>query len=489
MRIFQVKIPEVQRRKALKNIGAGLSATVALPAWLTACVDNGIRPEVNYDGTVAVIGAGAAGLYAADSLRIKGVKVKVYEAADRVGGRIRSVTLADQSLIETDFPIELGAERIIGSDSIWARFVDELGIPVTTLTAPDGFILDGIFTTSAEAQSDADYLAAKTFLENLSSYGGSAATVQQEIDAAGLNARTKSILNSWIGNKAGSSNDRAGIGALAEAITQRQRNGNERLIKSNPMFSVLTERFNAILPQVQLNTIVKSINYSGSRITISGDKISGSTSESFSDEVDKIVITVPVSIIKNGDITFTPPLPDDKLSALSNIAMDPAIRVVLDFKQNFWGDDLGYIYGGDVAPEYLSTGLNRSEYNKTLSITICGAKAEVLSAKGDGMIDDILAELDLAFGGRASKDIRRDDADKPIYMIRDWSQQTFIKGGMSSVLPGGSVTDREALGTPVGSVLFFAGEATHPSDAGTVNGALLSAERAVVEVVKSIVGA
>ena len=57
---------------------------------------------------VVVVGAGAAGLYAAKALVIKGLKVIVLEASDRVGGRV----LQDVSLC--GWPIELGPEFIHG---------------------------------------------------------------------------------------------------------------------------------------------------------------------------------------------------------------------------------------------------------------------------------------------------------------------------------------------------------------------------------------
>jgi polyamine oxidase len=42
---------------------------------------------------VIVIGAGIAGLTAADAARCAGVEVLVVEARDRIGGRIRTVPL------------------------------------------------------------------------------------------------------------------------------------------------------------------------------------------------------------------------------------------------------------------------------------------------------------------------------------------------------------------------------------------------------------
>src|SRR5579863_4033766 len=62
------------------------------------------------DADVVVIGAGASGLVAAESLSRTSLRVLVVEARDRVGGRVREGSPA-ASLTEAD----LGAEFIHGS--------------------------------------------------------------------------------------------------------------------------------------------------------------------------------------------------------------------------------------------------------------------------------------------------------------------------------------------------------------------------------------
>ena len=101
----------MKRRIALRTIGLGLTASVALPSWLTSCSPEDPGPEINYDGTVAVIGAGAAGLYVADILRSKGVNVVIYEATLKLGGRIRSIRQFEENPFSNSYPVELGAAQ------------------------------------------------------------------------------------------------------------------------------------------------------------------------------------------------------------------------------------------------------------------------------------------------------------------------------------------------------------------------------------------
>jgi len=57
-----------------------------------------------------IIGAGAAGMLAASELSIRGFKITMLEANDRIGGRIN--TIIDRSF---DNPLETGAEFIHGN--------------------------------------------------------------------------------------------------------------------------------------------------------------------------------------------------------------------------------------------------------------------------------------------------------------------------------------------------------------------------------------
>lgn len=491
----------MKRRIALKQIGIGVSAGFVLPSWLAACSsDENPKPQIKHDGVVAIIGAGAAGLYAADILQQSGVKVIVLEASDRIGGRVRSLKTSDkpsQSLLFTspsplsnDFPVELGADQVIGSDTVWSKMVSQLDLSTVDISASfqDGYFLDDAFVDATAIESDADFVAAKSFLQNLPSYSGASTTVQQAIVEAGINPRVHKILNSWIGNKYGSSNDVLGIKPLSEGLSQLTRDQKRLFLMDNPMQDALLSRFSSVQSLVQVNKAVKVVDYTGSKIIISGDTVvSGTTTEPFTVEADRVIVTVPVSVLKAGDIAFSPSLPAEKVTSLSNMEMDSAFRVLLDFKMNFWGQESAFLYGGSESPEYLNAGLGRSEGSKTLSLTVNGPKAAEFSTLGTDAIPAILAEMDTYFGGKASLNIRKDLNDKVITVIQDWSKEKYIRGGIAYLKPEGSNQDRMNLASAINDKVFFAGEATNAlGESGTINGALLSGERAAKEVLVSI---
>lgn len=86
--------------------------------------------EVNFDGSVLIIGAGSAGLAAGYALGRHGIEYTVLEASSRFGGRVkRDTTLAD-------FPIDLGAEWIHFHPSVLASLVDDPTVDGTVTTIP-----------------------------------------------------------------------------------------------------------------------------------------------------------------------------------------------------------------------------------------------------------------------------------------------------------------------------------------------------------------
>jgi len=476
----------VKRRKLLKQLGLSLSAGWALPQVITACESSDeLGPEVPFDGNVVIIGAGAAGLYTAEILNAKGINVTLLEAAGQVGGRIRSLRNQPDlvNISVADFPVELGAEIIYGSDSIWGTNLKNFRIPTVELdgVATDRFILDNTAKTAEEWQPDGDFLAAQNFVEGIANNFGSAGSVAQA--AAALPGRVTQLVNSQVGNFFGASNELIGIAGIAEDLTLRPHDGKGLVIRNNPMQDFLISRFDRVAPFVKLNTPVTSINFASDPVIIT-DANGGQT------EASKVVVTVPLSILKKNLISFTPALPAAKVTALGRIGMGSSIRVVIDFKKNFWGENTGFIWGSEFAPVCFNGGVGRGELFQTLSITINGPKAEELSPLGSDMINLILGELDTIYGGQATQFVRRDlNTDQILFIIQDWGKEEFIQGGYSYLPPSATLDDRVNLGQSINSRLFFAGEATAINgDAGNINGALASAERVALEIIESITG-
>lgn len=497
----------MKRREALKSLGFGVTAGLVLPGWLSSCSKEETGPEVEYGGVVGIVGAGASGLAVADYLISKGIKVKIFEASERIGGRIRLASASSPAVKEFTalFPIELGADRIFGSDSEMGKIVRLLGVPTTRFTeqpdAADYYIIGDEYYSEGEI-SPAEFQALETFKASLSLYSGS---VEDAANAAGLSAGMQGILNSWLVSLYGTSADRIDANALGDALALIAHDNHEFTftLTSNPLGETIASRYAKAVKHVRLNSAVKAVEYGSEAInlTILNTSDNSQTTES----VTKLVVTCPVPVLKNSSLlNFSPALPASKTDALSRIGMDKSIRVILEFKQNKLfrkpenGDYPIFIYGGTEVPVMFFNGTGRSNANLMMSITISGPAAESLTGLTDEeIVDHILDELDVVFDGEASENIRKyfpgeappdvNPANPVIYLVTDWSEETYIGGGQSYPMVGGTNEDRIALAAPVDDRIFFAGEAADVTgEFGTISGAIKSGERAAAELVAVI---
>jgi monoamine oxidase len=125
---------QVTRRTALRLAAAG-GAALALRSG-----DAAAQPGTADDVDVAVIGAGVGGLYAAWSLleRVppgaQPPRVAVFEAGDRLGGRLYSVT----PLVTPHLHAEMGGMRYGSDHPIVTALIDKLNFPTAPFGGGDG---------------------------------------------------------------------------------------------------------------------------------------------------------------------------------------------------------------------------------------------------------------------------------------------------------------------------------------------------------------
>ena len=117
----------ISRRQLFK---ASLMATGALTA---VALHNQTTVAKEPKETVLIVGAGIAGLTAGYYLQQAGIPIRIVEASNRVGGRIRSQPQA----VGTPKTIELGGEFIDSGHQTIRKLAQELGLEVVDLFASD----------------------------------------------------------------------------------------------------------------------------------------------------------------------------------------------------------------------------------------------------------------------------------------------------------------------------------------------------------------
>ncbi|GAC1411891.1 MAG: hypothetical protein NVSMB64_21950 [Candidatus Velthaea sp.] len=203
------------------------------------------------------------------------------------------------------------------------------------------------------------------------------------------------------------------------------------------------------------------------------------------------VITVPVGVLQQrGDavrVSFAPPLPAEKQTAVRGLEMGHVVRVVLAFRTPFWEQIAGGRYrdaaffrreGGAFNAFWTQVPLR----GRTIVAWAGGPRAMTLDGtSAQERIDRARDEFGAMFGQR---DLARREYEAGV--THDWSTDPFAGGAYSYVVAGAGAA-RAALGDPVGRTLFFAGEATSTDgQGGTVSGAFETGMRAAREVARAL---
>eukprot|EP01114_Cavostelium_apophysatum_P017495 TRINITY_DN5212_c0_g1_i1.p1 TRINITY_DN5212_c0_g1~~TRINITY_DN5212_c0_g1_i1.p1 ORF type:complete len:504 (+),score=50.73 TRINITY_DN5212_c0_g1_i1:31-1512(+) len=472
---------------------------------------------------VVVVGAGISGLYCAYVLRNAGVDIVVVEASKYTGGRIRSLKgWSDWKILD------LGAEFIHGKDSILNDLINENGWPhrlMFTWAQGDGEHPAELFGKEYALYymgkekkllpydtKDEEILRLNELLWNLSDLQvdeNDTRTLEQYLRDCGISDRGIALAD------AGYSNSLCAVGSkvsLYETVMlnrewDRFGHGDYRMDDST---AVITDHLAKKL-DVRLNWPVKKIDYQNRVIEISsagGEKI----------YCKHVVVSVPLAILKDNSITFVPPLPSSKVTAIQALGVDNAIKVVLKFSHRFWPSRLnGIVCADSLIPEMwfehfdrvgeltsrskLGPEKKRPEPESYLvSAFACSRFADIATSLPEKeLIVRILHQMDEMFGyNQAFKLYGSNEATEATnivnpaskflvdYLVQDWSKEPFIKGGYSHPAVTSNEAVRTALAAPLENKVFWAGEATHPKAYMTMHGAIETGDVAAKEVLKGL---
>ncbi|MBK7585982.1 MAG: FAD-dependent oxidoreductase [Myxococcales bacterium] len=133
-------------RRDFVSLALALGATSLLGT--PGCSDDeGVTPKPG-GKRIAIVGGGVAGLHCAYRLKLAGVASTVYEASDRVGGRMYT----GRGLFDGDLLCELGGELIDTNHLTLFGLADELGIALDDRLkdAPAGYKTDVFFVNGKE---------------------------------------------------------------------------------------------------------------------------------------------------------------------------------------------------------------------------------------------------------------------------------------------------------------------------------------------------
>lgn len=407
------------------------------------------RPAAASDADIVVIGAGAAGIAAARTLREAGRKPIVLEARRRIGGR----AFTDASLGPA---YDAGAMFIHWAErNPWVQIARDLGIATAAESWGSGF---KVFT-------DGRPMADEDRRRRRAAFG----QIDRRLETVDLGKRDMSIAE-LLGDLGpdqapiAASGLLLSIGEESSRISardyQRLWAGDDLVVPSG--YGNLVAASAAGL-DIRLDEPVSAIRWGSRGVTV--------TSRSGEIRAQGCIVTVPVGVLKAGAIRFTPELPAATRDALAGMHMGALTKIAFRVEGDRFGIAPGTSFLEAGAPGRL-VNFDMFPDGKDLVIGYCGGDyARKLSEAGTEeartQIVDLLAQM---VGGEFRKTVKA-------VSFPAWWTDPFAHGSYSVCAPGHEGA-RAALAQPIGGRLLIAGEATAGGGAMTVGGATLAGRAA-----------
>jgi len=420
---------------------------------------------------VVIIGAGFAGLAAANALGNAGVPCVVLEGRDRIGGRARTVDVGGS-------PVDLGCSWI----------TDPVGNPMTTFATQAG-----VLQTNASIELD---VPESRFYDERTGVVLPTSTLQaaahalrfEEIDASNISAK--------LGPKATTKD-----GILAY-IKQQQLTGDAA------RFAGYFLRLIVELPDAtdwDLDSLQYWANYDSPYVGFGeGDfpvggysrivrALGGSVDVRLRHRVTRVIVerngvrvlardfagiqrtfegshalvTVPLGVLKSGAISFSPSLPAWKRAAIGRLGFGTFEKVAMRFPEPYWATEHAHIFHLSYPNAMDFPLIVDYFFIEKVPILVAfntGRHAIALDGRSESEITArMLHVLRAVQGGPIPKPTR--------VVITRWGRDPFTRGSYSYIKIGSSPADQDALAAPVAGRLLFAGEASSAARFGYADGA------------------
>ena len=419
---------------------------------------------------VIVIGAGISGLAAANTLIARGHSVVLLEGRSRIGGRIATSSLWG------DAPVDLGASWIHGPTGNPITPIAKLaGAPLVT-TLSDSQIVYDTAGKPLDAAGSTKLESLRTLIEKAITSGQNTLSTDAPLQSV-IEART-----AWASRTAA---EQASMRYLINSDYEQEYGGASSSLSAlwfdqDSDFSgkdlFFTKGYRSVTDylakglSIQLGQVVTKVRVQSGQVYV--DTKTGTFTG------DRVVVTLPLGVLKSGSIQFSPALPTAKLTAINSLRMGLLNKCFLRFNKVFWAekyDWLGYIptLNGRWAEwcslsrqtgQPMLVGFNAADF---------GGQIEFWT---DAMIvQDAMVTLRKIYGPSVP--------DPVGYQITRWGSDPFSYGSYSYIPVGAKGKMYDDLAANVGKMIYFAGEATNRKYPATVHGAYLSGVRAGTELV------
>jgi monoamine oxidase len=499
----------VSRRAFLTNLGVAAAAGVAATALGPIPRALAVPQPPNVD--VAVVGAGMAGLACADTLRQNGVIATLYEARDRVGGRVHSMGGAFPGPV--DFPgqvVERGGEFIDNLHLTMKGYAQEFGFALEDFTkewypgevawyfgdeiVPEAVVVDEFRALVGAMVEDLSQASNEISANNYTPFDQALdlTSLKEYLETRGAGNNIKAAIDVAYTTEFGREIDEQSCINFLYFIHADKRSaflpfgifsderwhiidGNEGVPKA------LFDRFTG--PAHLDAQLVAVRKLSDGRIELTF----GQGASTFTAIHDAVVLTVPLTILRDVALHENLGLPPSKQFVINETVYGDSAKLLVGFNGRHWADigQSGCTYS-DLRNHQITWEVNPINATAEHAVLVDYSGGDRAAGLKPNRLNHettlFLTDLGLMYPGTMDA-VTRTSGNKFLAHLEHWPSDPFLKGGYVSNHPGYFTTIEGIQADPVGN-LYFAGEHTDSfyEWQGFMEGAANSGIRAAQEV-------
>ena len=488
------------RRKFIENVSKTMIAGGALGLYQSCNLNN-----KESQPSIAIVGAGMAGLHAAYILKQAGLNTTIYEASQRHGGRIFTVP----EMMGPGLWTEMGGEFIDTGHKDMINLAKHFNLPLIDRSLPsekalkefcfyfggkhysnDEFI-KAVQPFAAKMKSDIDSLSNIIDFENHSATDlkFDNMSIMDYVDSIGINGWLRDfIYNSYTCEYGMEATEQSALSFLL--LFDPGENGkNFRLYgDSDEVYSIEGGNIRLcdalaknISGQIQFDNLLTSIKQNNSKkYQLSFKKTDAQTHEIIADIV---IITIPFTMLRNVELQV--PMSTEKINGIKNLGYGMNSKIFIGTNERIWRNQgyAGYSFSDNsVMNGYDHTQMQGNNTgNGGFTLMPGGKRGENVGSQSiDEIKNEYVPALDklypgvlASFNGKLQK--------------WHWPSFTFSKGSYTSYKIGQYTSIAGTEIKPVGDI-YFAGEHCSYEFQGFMNGAAETGRIAAESVIKRVRG-
>ncbi len=418
---------------------------------------------------IVIIGAGAAGLYAARALASQRKSVTVLEARDRIGGRIYTIRGENFSV-----PVEAGAEFMHGDLPLTKGLMKEANI---SYFGGEGRVWNMVDNTLSEGDLfDDEWDELIRQLQKLDHDMTIGKFLQLHFGEPKYRVLTDSVKKFVEGYDAADI-DKASAFALRDEWASEDIKGYRPVGGYSGLMDYLYSEIQKHEGKLKLSTAARKVVWKRDHVQVLTDN-----KETI--EARKLLVTAPVSVLKKGIIEFDPPLARHR-EAFWDMEVGGVIKFLVEFNDPIWErregsqfrqmPGLNFLFSDARVPTWWTQNPNPAPL---LTGWLAGPSLSQIDQDTSALSRLAFQSLGYLFG-TSDEQIR--NTTKAMKVI-NWNVDPYSLGAYAYATLKTSQAI-QVVSKPADDTIYFAGEALYEgAEMGTVEAALASGKQTVEQI-------